>query len=29
MKVILLQNVAKIGQKGEIKNVADGYALNF
>ncbi|MFH1890004.1 MAG: 50S ribosomal protein L9 [Candidatus Kuenenbacteria bacterium] len=29
MKIILLQNLAKIGQKGEIKNVADGYALNF
>jgi len=29
MKVIFLQNVAKIGQRGEVKNVADGYALNF
>ena len=29
MKVILLENVAKIGQKYEVKNVADGYALNF
>lgn len=29
MKVILLQNVRKIGQKGEVKNVSDGYARNF
>ncbi len=29
MKVILLQNVNKIGNKGEVKQVADGYALNF
>lgn len=29
MKVLLLQNVKKIGQKGEIKNVNDGYAMNF
>ncbi len=28
MKVILLQNVAKIGQRGEIATVPDGYALN-
>mgnify|MGYP001580249916 CR=1 FL=1 len=29
MKVILLQDVAGIGRKGEIKNVSDGYAGNF
>ncbi len=29
MKVILLQSVAKIGQKYETKNVSDGYARNF
>ncbi len=29
MKVILLQDVKKIGSKGEIINVAEGYARNF
>lgn len=29
MKVILLENIASLGQKGDIKNVSDGYATNF
>ena len=29
MKVILLADVKKIGRKGEVKNVADGYATNL
>lgn len=29
MRVILLKDVRRVGQNGEIKNVADGYATNF
>lgn len=29
MQVVLLTDVKKIGKKGEIKNVSDGYARNF
>ncbi|HEY5383058.1 MAG TPA: 50S ribosomal protein L9 [Candidatus Paceibacterota bacterium] len=29
MKVIFLKDVKRVGQHGEIKNVADGYAANF
>ena len=29
MKIILNQDVSKVGKKYEVKNVADGHALNF
>ena len=29
MKVIFLKEVRRVGRVGEIKNVADGYAINF
>ncbi|MBI2594730.1 MAG: 50S ribosomal protein L9 [Candidatus Colwellbacteria bacterium] len=29
MKVILLQDIKSLGRRGDVKNVADGYARNF
>jgi len=29
MKVILLDDVTKVGRRGEVRDVADGYARNF
>ncbi len=29
MKVIFLKDVKKVGQRGQVKDVSDGYALNF
>ena len=29
MKVIFLKDVGGVGQKGSVKDVADGYAMNF
>jgi len=29
MKVIFVRDVARVGQTGQVKEVADGYALNF
>ena len=29
MKVILLKDVAQVGQKGEVKDLSNGYAQNF
>lgn len=29
MKVILMEDIAKVGRRGEVRDVADGYARNF
>ncbi len=29
MKVILLDDIAKVGRRGEVRDVSDGYARNF
>jgi len=29
MKIILLRDIKKLGRKGEVKEVANGYAINF
>ena len=29
MQIILIKDVPKLGKRGQVKNVADGYALNF
>ena len=29
MKVVLLETIKSLGLKGDIKNVSDGYAMNF
>lgn len=29
MKIVLLNDVPKVGQKNDVKDVSDGYALNF
>ena len=29
MKVILLQDVKKVGKKGQVVNVSDGYGANY
>ena len=29
MKVVLRQDVENLGEKGSVKNVADGYARNY
>ncbi len=29
MKIVLLEDIKKIGKKGEIKEISDGYARNF